>query len=96
MSPAFNASVMTKPEIDTACVVRGIGPLARAYDGMMIVKAKVTSRGQLNYFRVVKGPGKWTDEVLWKIAQCQAKPATIDGKPISVDYVLNLRFKRLD
>lgn len=85
---------LTRPELDQTCIRQALVPLAYAYTGTMILKAKVLGSGALNYFQILKGPHEWTDAVVWKLSLCRAKPATLNSKPISFDYIFNIKFDR--
>ena len=86
--PVMSADIV-RPVVDLSCLVSAMRPLARKYTGQVIVKATVNTRGQINYFRVLKGPDGWSGEVLWSVAHCPAKPATLNGVPISMRYAFN-------
>lgn len=60
-------------------------------EGTMIVKCVITRTGSVTSCRVIKGLPHMEQEVLQALTTRRYKPVTIDGQPIDVNYVLNIR-----
>ncbi len=59
--------------------------------GTVIAKCIVTTSGALTGCRIVKGVPHMDQAVLSALAASKYQPATLQGKPVSVDYVFTIR-----
>jgi TonB family protein len=62
-------------------------------EGTVIAKCVVTASGALTGCRIVKGVPHMDQAVLSALAASRYQPATLQGKPVSVDYVFTMRLK---
>jgi eukaryotic-like serine/threonine-protein kinase len=60
-------------------------------EGTVIAKCVVTTAGALTGCRIVKGLPHMDQAVLSALAASKYQPATLQGKPVSVDYVFTMR-----
>ena len=60
-------------------------------EGTVIAKCVVTTSGALTGCRIVKGVPHMDQAVLSALAASKYQPATLQGKPVSVDYVFSMR-----
>jgi protein TonB len=87
---------MTRPVADTTELQRsGYTREAREaqIQGMMIVKCKVLADGTVQDCRVIKTLPFLAEAVVKRLEAMKVKPATFQGKAVSVDYVFNFNFK---
>ena len=88
---------MTRPDFDKSILQRGDVFSREAREaqvqGLMIVKCKVLADGTVQDCRVIKTLPFLAETVVHKLESMKIKPATFQGKPVSVDYVFNLNFK---
>ncbi|MFS8066130.1 MAG: energy transducer TonB [Byssovorax sp.] len=59
--------------------------------GTVIAKCVVTTSGALTGCRIVKGVPHMDQAVLSALAASKYQPATLQGKPVSVDYIFTIR-----
>jgi eukaryotic-like serine/threonine-protein kinase len=60
-------------------------------EGTVIAKCVVTTSGALTGCRIVKGVPHMDQAVLSALAASKYQPATLQGKPVSVDYIFTMR-----
>ena len=60
-------------------------------EGTVIAKCVVTTSGSLTGCRIVKGVPHMDQAVLNALAASKYAPATLQGKPVSVDYIFTMR-----
>jgi protein TonB len=65
--------------------------LAAKVQGLMLVKCVITTRGNLESCRVVKGLPHMDSAVLSALAQWRYSPVLFQGKAVNVDYVIPVR-----
>lgn len=86
-----NDGEIGRPRIDTAPLLEGLPSSPRG--GLLVIRCRLSSTGRftncvpLEPFPIV-GP-----ELVRRIEQQVAEPATFKGKPLSIDYVFRFRFK---
>jgi protein TonB len=87
---------MTRPVVDVAELTHSIySREAREaqVQGTMIVRCHVMVDGSVNSCRIIKTLPHLAEAVLARIQSMRLKPATFQGKPISIDYVFNFKFE---
>lgn len=89
-SPQPLSSVMTRPKLSVECLQKALGPLATQYKGILAIRASIFDDNQMNYFSVEKGPPSLPPEALWRMSRCPVEAATLNGKPVSIQYVFHL------
>ena len=62
-------------------------------EGLMIVKCVITTQGRLELCRIIKGLPYMEKAVLDALASRLYTPVTFQGRPVSVDYVFNIRLQ---
>jgi protein TonB len=65
--------------------------LAARVEGLMIVRCTITVDGKLQDCRVLKSLPHMEKAVLEALATHRYKPVTFQGKPVSVQYVFNIK-----
>jgi protein TonB len=60
-------------------------------EGVMTVRCVVTLAGSLESCRVLKSVPHMEQAVLEALATHRYQPATFQGQPVTVDYVMNIR-----
>jgi TonB family protein len=60
-------------------------------EGTVIAKCVVTTSGALTGCRIVKGVPHMEQAVLNALSASKYAPATLQGKPVSVDYIFTMR-----
>jgi periplasmic protein TonB len=60
-------------------------------EGLTIVKCVITSEGTAQNCRMIKALPHMEKAVLEALATQKFKPVTFQGRPVSVDYVFNIR-----
>jgi periplasmic protein TonB len=60
-------------------------------EGLTIVKCVITSEGKAENCRMIKALPHMEKAVLEALATQKFKPVTFQGRPVSVDYVFNIR-----
>jgi periplasmic protein TonB len=86
---------MTRPEYDRSELVHNLytrEASEAAIQGMVIVKCNVLADGSVRNCRVLKPLPFLADAVVARIQSMRLRPATFQGKPISIDYVFNFSF----
>jgi protein TonB len=61
--------------------------------GLMIVKCVITTEGKLERCRVIKPLPHMENAVLESLYASRYKPVTFQGRPVTVDFVFNLRLQ---
>jgi protein TonB len=87
---------MTRPECDKVELARNLytrEALEAQVEGMMIVRCHILADGTVRNCRVIKPLPHLSEAVVAKLQSMTCKPGTFQGKPISIDYVLNFQFK---
>jgi protein TonB len=59
----------------------------------MIVKCVITTEGKLENCRIIKPLPHMEQAVLDSLYSRRYTPVTFQGRPVSVDYVFNIRLK---
>jgi hypothetical protein len=59
----------------------------------MIIKCNIMIDGSVKNCRVIKPLPHLSEAALSAMTRMTCKPATFQGKPISIDYVQNFQFK---
>jgi TonB family protein len=68
-------------------------------EGIVLLQAVITSTGMVDNLRVINpgtSPGAMVDAARAAVTEWTFTPATMDGKPIAVEYVLAVRFNLSD
>lgn len=65
-------------------------------EGMMTLKCVITDDGQVRYCRVLKSLPHMEEALLVAMYQQRWTPATLDGKPVAVDFTIHFRLKTPD
>ncbi len=66
----------------------------RKFEGVVTLSAIVTSKGDTTEIKVTQGPGYGLDEkALGAVRQWKFRPATKDGKPVSVELNIQVAFR---
>ena len=65
--------------------------LAAKVEGTMVVKCTITKKGQVENCRVIKGLPHMNEAVVQALEARVYKPIQLQGKPVAVDYVFNIR-----
>ncbi|HEX5752055.1 MAG TPA: TonB family protein [Archangium sp.] len=65
--------------------------LAARVEGTMVVKCTITKKGQVENCRVIKGLPHMNEAVVQSLQSRTYKPIQLQGKPVAVDYVFNIR-----
>ena len=60
-------------------------------EGLAIVKCVITAEGKAENCRMIKALPHMEKAVLEALATQKFKPVTFQGRPVSVDYVFNIR-----
>jgi TonB family protein len=67
--------------------------LEAAYESVVILECIIDTRGEVRVARVLRGGGLGlTEASVAAVEQWRFEPATLDGKPVDVIYVLTVRF----
>ena len=86
---------MTRPEIDRDAVTRGLYTTAainERVEGLVIVRCTVRDDGRIQDCVPRKKLPHLTDALVARLTTMKARPATLEGKPVTVRYVFNFRF----
>ena len=65
--------------------------LAARIEGMMVVKCVITKQGKVENCRIIKGLPHMNEAVMRALQARVYKPITLQGRPVAVDYVFNIR-----
>ncbi|WPB80716.1 TonB family protein [Archangium violaceum] len=60
-------------------------------EGTMVVKCTITKKGEVENCRVIKGLPHMNEAVVQSLQARTYKPIQLQGKPVAVDYVFNIR-----
>ena len=65
--------------------------MAARVEGTMVVKCTITKKGQVENCRLIKGLPHMNEAVVQSLQSRTYKPIQLQGKPVAVDYVFNIR-----
>ncbi|HYO51852.1 TonB family protein [Archangium sp.] len=65
--------------------------LAARVEGTMVVKCTITQKGNVENCRVMRGLPHMNEAVVQSLQSRLYKPILLQGKPVAVDYVFNIR-----
>jgi TonB family protein len=65
--------------------------LAARVEGTMVIKCVITKQGKVENCRVIKGLPHMNEAVVQSLQSRVYKPITLQGRPVAVDYVFNIR-----
>jgi serine/threonine-protein kinase len=83
---------MSRPvELEGRDIVYTREALEAKIQGTMAVKCVITREGQVQDCRVLKGLPYMNEAVVQSLESRRFKPATLQGKPLSISYVFNIR-----
>jgi len=91
----FNGETMSRPQIMNRGKPLQYTPeaLRARVEGLMIVKCVIAVSGKLQNCRFIKSLPYMERAVLDALASRTYKPLTMDGKPVPVDYVFEVKLK---
>ncbi len=83
---------MSRPvELSGKDIVYTREALAARVEGTMMVKCLITKQGKVENCRVLKGLPHMNEAVVQALQSRTYKPITLQGTPVAVDYVFNIR-----
>ena len=59
----------------------------------MLIHARVDEKGNVTAMQVVSGPATLRQSALDAVQMWKYDPATLNGKPVSVDTVISVKFQ---
>ena len=84
---------LTPPRVDAKVLADGLMPEAHP-DGLVRVKCQVTAEGEIRKCVGLQDEAGMAPADIKRLHLMRALPATLKGRPIRMDYVFNLNFKR--
>ncbi len=87
----FSEGMARPVELSGKDIVYTREALAARVEGAMMVKCVITRQGKVENCRVIKGLPHMNEAVVQALQSRTYKPITLQGKPVAVDYVFNIR-----
>lgn len=84
---------MTKPECDRAAapIEYTREALEAQVEGLLIIRCTVRAEGSVESCQLVKGLPHMSEVALRQVSKWKCRPATFQGRPVSIDYFFNIR-----
>jgi hypothetical protein len=90
--PDGGQAIFTRPSVDQKVLTAGLMPEGHP-GGILFIKCHLTAEGEIYGCVSLKGDARLASVTIERLQSMRATPATLDGKPIPMDYVFNLVFK---